>query len=225
MLVSACAAAIATIELLLLNRQRRLLMLDPRRRRLFGRHLRSPVNSFNQEKQPAAGAAGQVGNPAPPLSDQSPRADAATPAAVDHSQPPVSQPPEISLLYVDSEGRCTAGNEAARLLLHGHEEEDRLSDVLSGSGEDIAALLDRVALEAVVESYPAVLGRPYAVPVEIDAIALRDRDSNFWGTALFVRMRRAAVIGEDSTAERSPQLSSTPPLRVASARPSGRVPW
>jgi hypothetical protein len=205
MLVSACAAAIATLELFLLNRQRRLLMLDPWRRRLFGRHLRPAVHSLNQEKQPAAGAAGQARRPAPPFSEQSPRADAAVSAALDDPQPPVPRPPEIGLLYVDSEGRCTAANEAARRLLHGHEEEVRLSDVFSGSGEDIALLLDRVALEAVVERYPAVLGRPYAIPVEIDAIALRDRDSNFWGTALFVRMCNAAVIGEDSAAARSPQ--------------------
>jgi hypothetical protein len=204
-LVSACAAAMATFELFLLNRQRRLLMLDPWRRRLFGRHLRPAVRCFNQEKQPAAGVAGQAGRHAPPFSAQSPRADAAVSAALDDPQPRVPLPPEIGLLYVDSEGRCTAGNEAARRLLHGREEEVRLPDVLSGSDEDIALLLDRVALESVVERYPAVLGRPYAIPVEIDAIALRDRDSNFWGTALFVRMRNAPVIGEDSAAAPSPQ--------------------
>jgi hypothetical protein len=41
MLVSVCAAAIATFELFLLNRRRRLLLLDPWRRRFFVR--RSPV--------------------------------------------------------------------------------------------------------------------------------------------------------------------------------------
>jgi steroid 5-alpha reductase family enzyme len=35
MLVSVCAAAMATLELFLLNRQRRLLLLDPWRRRFF----------------------------------------------------------------------------------------------------------------------------------------------------------------------------------------------
>jgi hypothetical protein len=205
MLVSACAAAIATLELFLLNRQRRLLMLDPWRRRFFGGHVRSAVRSVNQDKQPDAGAAGQARRPAPPFSEQSPRAHAAVSAAIDDPQPPVPRAPEIGLLYVDSEGRCTAANEAARRLLHGCKEEVRLSDVLSGSGEDIALLLDRVALESVVERYPAVFGGPYAIPVEIDAIALRDRDSNFWGTALFVRMRNAAVIGEDSAAAPSPQ--------------------
>jgi hypothetical protein len=204
-LVSVCAAAMATLELFLLNRQRRLLMLDPRRRRLFGRHWCRAAQSLNRERQPAAAAPGQAPTPAPPSSEQSPGAYARVCGALDDPRPPVPRPAEIGILYVDSEGRCAAGNEAARRLLPGLEEGGSLSDVLSGNGEDIALLLDRVAREAVVERYPATLGRPYTIPVEIDAIALRDRDSNFWGTALFVSMCKAAVIGADSTAARSPQ--------------------
>ncbi|MGD0947236.1 MAG: hypothetical protein ABSA52_07375 [Candidatus Binatia bacterium] len=76
--------------------------------------------------------------------------------------------------------------------------------MLSGIGEDIALLLDRIAREAVVQRYAAVLRRPPAIPVEISAIALRDRDSNFWGAALFVRMRGSDVTSEDSVAAPSP---------------------
>lgn len=237
---SVSAAVIATFELFLLDRRRRMLLLDPRRRRFFVRNSHPGVSSLHHEKQPALGiggagpstglrtgvpacAAGQARRPAPPRSEQSPEADV-LPAPEDNSRPAAPRPPAVALLYVDSEGSCAAANEAARRLLHWREEEGRLRDVLSGIGEDIALLLDRVARESVVQRYPAELGRPYAIPVEIDAIALRDRDSNFWGTALFVRMRNADVIGEDSGTAPSPQLSSTPQLRAASVKPLGRAP-
>jgi hypothetical protein len=77
--------------------------------------------------------------------------------------------------------------------------------VLSGSGEDIGLLLDRLARKGVVQGYPAVLGGPYAIPVEIDAIALRDRDSNFWGAALLIPMRNVTLTPGGSGAAPSPQ--------------------
>ena len=213
MWVNVSAAVIATFEVFALNRWRRLLLLDPHRRRFFVRHSHPGVHSLHHEKEPALGiggagvpacAAGQARRPAPPRSEQSPEADV-LPAPEDNSRPAAPRPPAVALLYVDSEGRCAAANEAARRLLHRHEEEVRLSDVFSGIGEDIALLFDRITREAVVQRYPAVLRGPSAIPVEISAIALRDRDSNFWGAALFVRMRDSDVTRGDSAAAPSPQ--------------------
>jgi hypothetical protein len=217
---SVSAAVIATFELFLLDRRRRMFLLDPQRRCFFVRHSYPGVRSLHHEKQPAPGiggagpstglrtgvpacAAGQAQKPAPPRSEESPEADV-LPAPEDDSQPAAPRPPAVALLYVDSKGRCAAANEAARRLFHWREEEVRLSDVLSGIGEDIALLLDRVAREAVVQRYPAALRRPPATPVEIDAFALRDRDGNSWGAALFVRMRGSDVTPEDSAAAPSP---------------------
>ena len=195
---SVTAALIATFELFLLDRRRRMFLLDPQRRRFLVRH--SHPRAQSQFRQP--------------------RKDApAAPEGVDDFHQAAQCPPAVALLYVDSEGRCAAANEAARRLLHWREQQVRLSDVLSGIGEDIALLVDRVAREAVVERYPAVLRGPLAIPAEISAIALRDRDGNFWGAALFVRMRGSDVTPEDSAAAPSPRLSSTGPLGAASARP------
>lgn len=184
MWVSVSAAVIASFELLLLNRRRRLLLLDPRRRRFFVHHL-----------HPGAGHQLRL-----PRENVLPAR-----AARDDSRPAAPRRPEVALLYADSEGRCAAANEATRRLLHWHDKEGRLSDVLSGVGEDITLLLDRITREAVVERYPAVLGGGSALPVEISAIALRDRDSNFWGAALFVRMRDSNVTLADSAAVPSPR--------------------
>lgn len=180
---SISAAVIATFELFLLDRRRRMLLLDPQRRRFFGHHSRPGAE---------------------PRLRQPRKDDPAAREGVDEFHQVARCRPAVALLYVDSEGRCAAANEAARRLLHWREEEVRLSDVLSGIGKDIALLLDRVAREAVVQRYPAVLRRPPAIPVEISAIALRDRDSNFWGAALFVRMRGSDVTSEDSAAAPSP---------------------
>jgi len=180
--VSVGAAAIATLELFLLNRQRRLLLLDPWRQRFFVRR---------QQGRQGVGPA--------PYGVEGARGYQHASQGKD-----VPAPPEVALLYVDSEGRCAAANEAARRLLHGHGEEGRLSDVLSGSGEDIALLLDRIMREAMVQGYPAVLGGASAIPVEISAIALRDRDSNFWGAAVSVRMRDSGATLGDSAATPSP---------------------
>ena len=91
-LVSVCAAAIATLELFLLNRQRRLLLLDSWRRRFFWRRLRPAVHSLHQEEQPAAGAGEQARRHAAPFSEQSPRTD----AAVSALKPPERQTKALS---------------------------------------------------------------------------------------------------------------------------------
>jgi PAS domain-containing protein len=211
MWVGAGAAVIAALELFLLNRQRRLFLLDPLRRRFFVRHahlgthyglpfsaLSTPPDVPSSNSQPGL----PDGGPHP----HSPETGAALPPeALEDSQPSAPHPPDVALLYVDPEGRCTAANEAAHRLLHWREEEGTLNDVLSGSREDIELLLDRVTREAVVPRYFAVLRRPPALPVEISAIALRDRDSNFWGTALFVRIRDSNVTLADSAVAPSPQ--------------------
>jgi PAS domain-containing protein len=142
--VSVSAAVIAVIELFLLNRRRRLLLLDPQRRRFFVRHLR--LEARHRLRLPRTQAS-------------------FAPQALADSQQAAPCPQEVALLYVDSEGRCAAANEAARRLLQSPEEEVRLSDVLSGTGEDITRLLDRITREAVVQCYPAVLARLSGIPV------------------------------------------------------------
>jgi len=179
MWASVSAAVMAGFEMFLLNRRRRLLLLDPRRRRFFVGHLYPEAQ--HQLRLPKE--------------DVLPMREAR-----DGSRPAAPRRPEVALLYADSGGRCAAANEAARRLLHSPEEEVRLSDVLSGIGEDIARLLDRITREAVVQCYPAVLARLSGVPVEISAIALRDRDSNFWGAALFVRVRDSSLTPANSVA-------------------------
>jgi hypothetical protein len=219
LLVCVGAAAIATLELLLLNRQRRLLLLDAGRRRFFVRRQEgTPFDVVQDRRGVEAAPYGIEGARSHQHASQE-KDVPGPPKAVGDPQPPARRLTEAALLYVDSEGRCTAANEAARRLLHGPAEECRLTDVFSGSGEDLASLLDRVMRQAVVQRYPAVLAGPSAIPVEISAIALRDRDSNFWGAALLIGMRDSGITLGDSAAALSPQRSSTRPRRAASARP------
>jgi hypothetical protein len=211
MWVGASAAAIVAFELFLLNRQRRLFLLDPLRRHLFVGHARFGTHQGLPPPQLSVPPQLLSNGCEPGLRDGGPNPDspeagaAPSPEALEDSQPSAPHQLDVALLYVDSEGRCTAANEAAHQLLRWCQGGGTLNDLLSGNGEDITLLLDRVTREAVVPRYLAVLRRPPALPVEISAIALRDRDSNFWGAALFVRMRDSSVTLADSAGTPSPQ--------------------
>jgi len=96
------------------------------------------------------------------------------------------------IMYVDAEGRCTFANQPARDLLHWSSGDLTLGDVLAGGKLESAALLRSLARQGLVEQHLTALAGPLRAPLEISAVALRDRDDNLWGAALFIR-RQAAV--------------------------------
>ena len=92
---------------------------------------------------------------------------------------------ETGVLYIDSEGSCTLADGGARDLLHLGPGAIILRDLLPGGAEESAELLLALARQGVVERHAtAILGAP---ALDIRAIALRDRDDNFWGAALFLQ--------------------------------------
>lgn len=92
---------------------------------------------------------------------------------------------ETGVLYVDSGGHCTLADSGARDLLHLGAAAITLRDLLPGGAAESAELLQALERQGVVERHgTAVLGAP---AVDIRAVALRDRDDNFWGAALFLQ--------------------------------------
>ena len=92
---------------------------------------------------------------------------------------------ETGVLYVDSGGNCTLADGAARDLLHLGPGAVTLRDLLPGGAAESAELLLALERQGVVERHgTAVLG---AAALDIRAVALRDRDDNFWGAALFLQ--------------------------------------
>ncbi|HEX7406855.1 MAG TPA: PAS domain-containing protein [Candidatus Binatia bacterium] len=163
------AALLAGTEFLVLQRYRRLLTLDPRRRRAFVQYARGDVRK----------------NP-PPMPAQTP------------PPPPAPAQTGEAILCLDSEGRCTAANPAARELLTRTSGEIALSDFLGGGTAEASMLLGSLARQGVIERYASAPAGLSPAPFHIKAVALRDRDNNFWGAALFIRQAATARAGSRS---------------------------
>jgi PAS domain-containing protein len=159
---------IATLWHLRALMRQRLLLIDPQRRRFFLRYMqrRREVPSLlatpRSSVEPVAPAA----------------ADTAAPAATDSNE---------AVVYVDASGECTFANQAAHELLQWNVGQLALRQVLAGGRDESEALMDALARRGLVEQHPSTLAGPPYTPLEITAVAVRDRDDNLWGAALFIR--------------------------------------
>jgi len=122
----------------------------------------------------------------------------ADPAAEPVSKPAVPVGPEAftretepatedGILYVDAAGRLTFANQAARALLDWNSGELVLGDVLAGGRSEAVALLEAVARQEIVERAVTLQAGARRAELDVSALALRDRDGNLWGAALFLR--------------------------------------
>jgi hypothetical protein len=170
-------AVFAVAALRWLNRQRGLFLGDPQRRRFFVHYMQRMAHALTQERP--------VIPRFPPVSV--PLHQLKAPAGHEVPGAQGRRNGDQGVAYVDAEGRCTFANETARDLLHWYKGELALSDVLAGGPEECAALLAALAQQGTVEPHPTSLSGPRAMPVELSAVALRDRDDNFWGAAFFIR--------------------------------------
>jgi len=169
------SAGVALTTLWGLHRQRRLLLGDPHRRRYF---VQSSVTPAPRARRVSA----------PPGTTRA----GASPAGAtvrDTTAPPGS---DEGVLYVDAAGHCTLANQAARALLHWMDGDLSLSDVLAGGRREVVELLQTLERRGQVEQHTTALAGPAPTPLEISAVALRDRDDNLWGAALLIHPARLA---------------------------------
>ncbi len=174
-------AGTAVAELLWLNRQRRLFLGDAQRRRFFVQYMQRTARQPRRPQPPTG-----------PVSARFPSVAAPPPHPTvtgGNGTLPVLRPRDgdEGVAYVDAEGRCAFANQTARDLLHWRTGELALGDVLTGGTAECTAVL--AALEehgTLTPRTPCLTGSP-PTPVEISAVALRDRDDNFWGAAIFIR--------------------------------------
>jgi hypothetical protein len=94
--------------------------------------------------------------------------------------------PDRAVLYVDAAGRCTLADDAARALLRWNGGELSLADVVGGGVPEAAELLATLARNGAIEARPTRLRIPPDLPVDLSAVAVRDRDDNLWGAAFFI---------------------------------------
>lgn len=90
-------------------------------------------------------------------------------------------------MYVDAAGRFTFANQTARELLQWTSGERALSDVLAGGSGEATTLLEAVARQELIQQRTIWRSGSASVPLDVSALALRDRDGNLWGAALFIR--------------------------------------
>jgi len=147
-------------ETILLERQRRLLLGDPQRRRFFVDFI--------------------LGTQLVPAMPSAPR-NALSPTAAD--EPHTTS--EGGVLYVDSAGHCTFADLGARTLLHWSDGELDLQQILAGGERESLELMNAVAQVGNVEPHPTLLLN--SVRCQLSAVAMRDRYDHFWGAALFLQ--------------------------------------
>jgi hypothetical protein len=117
------------------------------------------------------------------------------PMAAPAGSPAVSEPvhasgqhePSEGVVYVSPNGGCTFASPAARALLHWSGSPLDLGDLLAGGREESSALLASLARQGAVDHHATMVNGPPPEAVNVRAVALRDRDDNFWGAAFFVR--------------------------------------
>jgi PAS fold len=181
------------LQLIALSRQRRLFLRDPQRRRYFLGYVQRTIEPAEIRARPAE-ATILAANAIPRLSKTDAPACAPTPAL------------DEAVVYVDATGECTFANQAARDLLHWNTGSLALRDVLAGGRGESDALMAALARCGLVEQHPSTLAGPTHAPLEINAVAVRDRDDNLWGAAVFIRRAAAAPV----TAGQSRRASSRP---------------
>ena len=169
----------------------------------------TPVRPFQSGAEPA-------GAPVAPPEDRPPQptatvasasqegtpddaGDVAAAGAMSASEPRMHRAPDLAgartadanvgIVYVDLAGRFTFATESARDLLAWHSGELALGDVLEGGSGQCSALLDLVARQEVADQPLALLAGGRRQQFEISALALRDRNGNMGGAALFLRRR------------------------------------
>lgn len=163
------------VQLTALNRQRRLFLRDPQRRRFFVGYVQRS-GAAAPLRPPATAPSAAAPQPALPLATGS------------------SAAPDEAVVYVDATGECTFANQAARELLHWSEGNLALRDVLAGGRGESDALMESLARRGLVEEHPSTLAGPTHAPLEISAVAVRDRDDNLWGAAVFIRRAAGAPV-------------------------------
>jgi hypothetical protein len=170
--------AVALVQLLLLNQRRRLLVNAPVRRRAFVQQLRkaqvAPTRAVTPLKPKPI-------EPSPPAA-----------APVTLVTAPQAPPAQQGIVYVDAAGHCTLADRGAREILHWNSGERMLSDVFAGGSQESAALLSELARQGSFDRHPTALAGAAPAPLEVSGVALRDRDDNLWGAALFIHRRSAA---------------------------------
>jgi hypothetical protein len=164
------ATPLAVVELLLLYRCRQALLSDAATAHTVPPRLPEEVPA---ERTPAP--ASNAGSAPQPWSLGTPRAEAPPTCASE------------ALLCFGPGGQCTAANLAGRQLLPRPDGGITLSDLLPGGAAAAASLLARLAAEGLIEGAAAIVPEPTSGRVHMKALALRDRDNNFWGAALFIR--------------------------------------
>lgn len=107
-------------------------------------------------------------------------------SAAARTQSPPALAGEVAL-YITADGTCALADPILRAWLPDTEVRCRLADVLSGGITEAAALLETLAREGLVDAYVTTIGTAPPVPVEIRAVAVRDRHGNPWGAAVFIR--------------------------------------
>lgn len=183
--LSLAAGIVALVQLMLLDRHRRLLFqapAAPRTRRVAPEHATTRV---------------------PVQAAQLPTVPLPEPVRDSYAQAPA----DTGVVYVDTGGHCTFADDGARRLLGWSGGERSLPDVLAGGTPESAALLAQLAHDGAVGAHTTALAGVRSMPVEVSGVALRDRDDNFWGAALVIS-RQAAVPRERALMGRSPATPS-----------------
>jgi hypothetical protein len=111
------------------------------------------------------------------------------PAGGARETPTVEWPPLCStdaVLCFEPGGQCTAANHAGSRLLPPREEGSTLSRLLAEGQPAAASLLAAVAAQGTMDRDESIGSVPASSRMHLTALALRDRDDNFWGAALFL---------------------------------------
>ena len=168
----------ALVQLIALHRQRRLFLSDPQRRRFLLSYVQRRTGATPASSPRAAARLLKAPNaPAAAARQTSPASSPSSAAAVSSE----------AVVYVDATGQCTFANQAARELLHWNTGNLALRDVLAGGRGESDALMESLGRRGLIEQHPSTLAGPTHAPLEINAVAVRDRDDNLWGAALFIR--------------------------------------
>lgn len=101
------------------------------------------------------------------------------------------KPPQAGVLYIDPSGRCMSADLGAGRPLAWSASELRLDAVLAGGAREAAAVLQTLAQSGVLERYVTCVAG--TIPMALRGIALRDRDDNLWGAALFLEPLSASA--------------------------------
>jgi len=197
-LCAVAAAITIALQLAEIQRQRRLL-LDDRARRQF--LIRGARDGMKTVVTPPARLASAQPSPQPavvPIAASGSEARAADDNGAGDAPPRRPAAAQEGIIYIDADGHCTFINEAARQLLAWNDGNLALGDILAGGAAECAAFIAALKRQGLIEQHLTTLANADATPLELSAVALRDRDDNLWGAALFVRR---LPVASDNTPE------------------------